>query len=300
MPETSEASVAAISVKSKYKKKSQAAQVWGRMRKNRIAMVGLCLFGVIALCVLCADLIVPYGAALEQNIGTRLQPPSSAHWFGTDAYGRDIFARIVHGSRNSVALGMVAVAVGISLGGILAAVAGNYGGRVDAVIMRVIDTIMCIPFMLLCLAIVAALGPGFFNVLIALMVANVPFYTRVIRSAILTVVGQDFIEAAKACGTPDRYIILKHILPNAIGTVIVQATMSVGTMIIAASAMSFLGMGIQPPTPEWGSMLAEGKEYMMYAPYLVLFPGLAITATALSLNLLGDGLRDALDPRLKD
>jgi peptide/nickel transport system permease protein len=190
--------------------------------------------------------------------------------------------------------------VGITLGGLLGACAGYYGGKVDSVIMRIIDTVICIPFMLLVLAIVAALGPGLVNVLIALMISMIPTYTRVIRSAILTVVGQDYIEAAKSCGTPNRWIILKHVLPNAIGPIIVQATMTVGTMIIWAASTSFLGMGIQPPEPEWGAMLAESKDYMLTAPYMVMFPGFAIALTALSLNLMGDGLRDALDPRLKD
>ena len=284
----------------KYKRKSQAANIWKRMKRNRIAMVGLVIFVMIVLVIIFANLIAPYGNALKQDMDIRLQGPSAAHWFGTDAYGRDIFARIVHGSRNSVISGIVAVFVGITIGGIFAAIAGYYGGKLDTAIMRVMDTLMSIPLMLLSLAIVAALGPGLVNALIALMLAMIPYYTRVIRSAMLTIVGQDFIEAARSCGTPDRYIIIKHILPNAVGTVIVQATMSVGIMIINAAGLSFLGMGVQPPTPEWGSMLPEGKDYMMYAPFLVLFPGLAITITALSLNLMGDGLRDALDPRLKD
>lgn len=282
------------------KRKSQIAEIWQRMSRNKIAMAGLVIFAVIVLCVIFADVIAPYDKVLATDAAYRLQPPSTAHWFGTDAYGRDIFARVVQGSRYSLTMGIVAVIFGITLGGTFGAVAGYYGGKIDTVIMRIMDTMMCIPFMLLALAIVAALGPGLTNVLIALVITMVPYCSRLIRSAILTVVGQDFIEAGKACGTPDRYIILKHILPNAIGPVVVQATMSVGTMIISAASLSFLGMGIQPPTPEWGSMLAEGRDYIMYAPHLVLFPGLAITVTALSLNLLGDGLRDALDPKLKD
>lgn len=287
-------------VTKKYKKKNRIREIWKQMKKNKIAMLGLTIFLLIVFCTIFADIIVYYQMALKQNMDVRLQPPSASHWFGTDVYGRDIFARIIHGTRNSLVMGIGAVIVGISLGGIFGAVAGYYGGIIDMCIMRVMDTIMCIPFMLLALAIISALGPGLVNVLIALMLSMVPYYTRVIRSAILTVTGQDFIEAAKSCGTPDRYIILKHILPNAIGPVIVQATMSVGTMIIWAASMSFLGMGIQPPTPEWGSMLSEGKDYMLHSPHLVIFPGMAIVLTALSVNLLGDGLRDALDPRLKD
>lgn len=283
-----------------FKKKSHLKEVWRRMKKNRMAVVGLCIFMVIIFCTIFADLIVGYDEGITQNIDIRLQGPSAEHWFGTDMYGRDMFARIIHGTRYSFVMGVVAVVVGIAIGGILGAVAGYYGGKVDTIIMRIMDTIMCIPFMLLSLTIVSALGPGLVNVLIALMLSMVPNYTRVIRSAILTVAGMDYIEAAKSCGTPNRYIIFKHVLPNAIGTIIVQATMSVGTTIIAAAGMSFIGMGIQPPAPEWGSMLAEGREYMRYSPYIVLFPGLAIAFSALALNLMGDGLRDALDPRLKD
>lgn len=284
----------------KLKKESNVKEIWKRFRKNKIAMAGMIIFVIIILLTVFADLIVPYSKALDQDIVNRLQGPSLEHFFGTDGYGRDIFARILHGGRRSLLMGIVAVIVGIIFGGILGACAGYYGGKVDTIIMRLMDTIMGIPFMLLALAIVAALGAGLTNVLIALVISMIPSYTRIIRSAILTVVGQDYIEAAKSCGSPDRFIILKHIIPNAIGPVIVQATMSVGTMIIWAASMSFLGMGVQPPTPEWGYMLSEGKDYMMKAPHLVIFPGLAIVLTALSLNLLGDGLRDALDPRLKD
>jgi peptide/nickel transport system permease protein len=190
--------------------------------------------------------------------------------------------------------------IGIVFGGIVAAVAGLYGGKLDAAIMWFMDTVLCLPFMLLALAIVAVLGSGLKNLLIALVIASVPIYVRVIRSSILTIVDSDFVEAARCCGTSDLHIVLKHILPNAIGVVIVQATMSVGTMITWAAALSYVGMGIQPPSPEWGAMLSEGKEYMLKAPHMVIFPGMAIVLCCLALNLMGDGLRDALDPRLKD
>ena len=283
-----------------YKKKSQAKEVWRRMKKNKIAMVGLVIFTIIVLCTIFADVIVPYSVALQQNMETRYLPPSAEHWFGCDNYGRDIFARVIHGTRNSLVMGIGAVAVGVSLGALLGSLTGYFGGIVDTAIMRVLDVMNTIPFMLLALSIAAALGPSLVNVLIALMISMVPYYTRVIRSSILNVVGQDFIEAGRACGTSNFFIILRHVLPNAIGPVIVQATMSVGSMILNASAMSFLGMGIQPPAPEWGSMLNEAKDYMLYYPHMVIFPGLAIVLTALSVNLMGDGLRDALDPRLKD
>lgn len=284
----------------KTKRKNRSFELWKRFRKNKIAMLGLIIFTIIALATIFADFIVPYQDALTQNMADRLQGPGLKHWFGADSYGRDIFARIIQGGRRSLSMGIVAVGVGITLGGVLGSCAGYYGGKVDTVIMRIMDTIMGIPFMLLALSIVAALGIGLVNVLIALVITMIPSYTRIIRASILTVVGQDYIEAARAYGAKDSAIILSHVIPNAIGPVIVQATMTVGTMIIWGASMSFLGMGVQPPTPEWGYMLSEGKNYMLTAPHLVIFPGLAIVLTALSLNLLGDGLRDALDPRLKD
>ena len=289
-----------MKMQAKTKKKSQAADVWRRFRKSKAAMAGLIVFVIIILLTIFADIITPYSKALEQDIHSRFLTPSSAHWFGTDNYGRDMFARIIHGARNSLLMGIGAVIVGVVIGGFFGALAGYFSGPVDAVIMRTMDTIGCIPFMLLALAIVAALGTGLVNVLIALMVSMVPQYTRIVRSAVLTVVDQDFIEAAKASGTGNLGIIFRHVIPNAIGPIIVQATMSVGSMIIWAASLSFLGMGIQPPLPEWGSMLSEGKEYMLYAAHIVLVPGITIALTALSVNLMGDGLRDALDPSLKD
>ncbi len=182
----------------------------------------------------------------------------------------------------------------------MGAVCGYLGGRFDAIVMRVLDSIMCIPTTMMALAIVAALGTSLRNVLIAMTISNVPRYCRIIRSSVLSVTGQTYIEAAHSCGTPDFQIILKHVLPNAIGPIIVESTMAVGSAIISAAGISFVGMGIQPPAPEWGAMLNEAKMYMTMYPYMVLFPGLAIGFTALSMNLMGDGLRDALDPKLKD
>lgn len=274
--------------------------IWRRFRKNKTAILGLFIFSIIMLVVIFADVIVPYDVAMKQNIAERLQGISAKHWFGTDNFGRDIFARIVHGSRYSLLVGIGAVAIGITIGGILGSISGFYGGVLDTVIVKFMDMVMSIPLMLLVLSIVTALGTNLVNVLIAMMIANIPQYTRIVRSAILSVVDQDYIEAAKACGTKNLGIIFKHVIPNAIGPIIVQATMAVGVMIINAAGISFLGMGIQPPTPEWGAMLNEGKNFMTTYPHLVLFPGLAIGLTAFSLNLMGDGLRDALDPRLKD
>ncbi|MDR1651039.1 MAG: ABC transporter permease [Synergistaceae bacterium] len=288
-------------IRKKLRKKSRTGEIWRRFKKNRTAVAGLVIFILIMSVVIFADFIVSYNTAVTQRIASRFtQPGSPGHPFGTDNFGRDIMARIVHGSRNSLLVGMGAVACGIVLGGLLGSIAGFYGGAADSVIVRTMDTVMCIPLMLLVLSIVAALGASLVNVLIAMMIANVPQYTRIVRAAVLSVVGQDYIEAARSCGTPSFWIIMIHVIPNAIGPIIVQATMAVGTMIINAAGISFLGMGIQPPTPEWGAMLNEAKNYMISYPFTVIFPGAAIGLTALSLNLMGDGLRDALDPKLKD
>lgn len=284
-----------------YKKQNQAKEVWKRMIKNKAAMAGFIVIIIFVLMAIFADFITDYEKnAIAQNVSQRLLPPCSKHWFGTDTYGRDVFARIVHGSRTSLLIGVLTTLIAIMIGGFFGAIAGFYGGMVDSVIMRVMDTIMAIPPVLLALAIVASLGPGMTNLIIAITVSSVPGFTRVIQAVILLVVEQDFIEAAKASGTSDARIILRHILPNSLGPIIVQATMSVAGMIINAAALSFLGMGIQPPTPEWGAMLSESRDYMMVAPYLVMIPGVVILLAALALNLFGDGLRDALDPKLKD
>lgn len=284
----------------KYKKKNQFKEFCRRIRRNRLALIGMTFFVFVVLVAVFADVIVPYETAIRQDTTIKLQSSSPEHIFGTDNYGRDIFARIVHGTRYTLMIGLAAVLVGITTGCVIGATAGYFGGIVDTIIMRIMDTIVSIPFMLLALTIVSALGPGLVNLVLALILSNIPMYTRVIRSAMLNVIDMDYIEAARSCGTPDYAIIAKHILPNALGVIIVQATMTFGSMIISASTMSFLGLGILPPSPEWGSMLSEGKNFMLYAPHIVIFPGLAIVLTVLALNLMGDGLRDALDPRLKD
>ena len=290
-----------ISEKTAVKRNSPAYEIWKRFKKNKAAMLGLAIFSVMVILAVFADVICDYDTqVIAQNVANRLKPPSAAHWFGTDAYGRDIFARVVHGARISIVIGLAATVGSVCISGILGSIAGYYGGRVDNVIMRVLDTFLAIPGELLAMAIVASLGPSMTNLLIAVTIARIPPFTRVIRSSILTVIDQDYIEAAIASGARDSYIIVKHILPNAMGPIIIQATMGVGRMILTAAGMSFIGMGVQPPLPEWGSMLAEGRDFMRYSPYITLFPGLAIILTSLALNLLGDGLRDALDPKLKN
>lgn len=283
------------------KRNSPAYEIWRRFKKNKAAMLGLGIFLIMVLLAIFADVICDYDTqVIAQDVSNRLKAPSTAHWFGTDAYGRDIFARVVHGARISIIIGLAATVGSVCISGILGSIAGYYGGRIDNAIMRVLDTFLAIPGELLAMAIVASLGPSMTNLLIAVTIARIPPFTRVIRSSILTVIDQDYIESAIASGARDSYIIVKHILPNAMGPIIIQATMGVGRMILTAAGMSFIGMGVQPPLPEWGSMLAEGRDFMRYSPYITLFPGLAIILTSLALNLLGDGLRDALDPKLKN
>ena len=284
-----------------YKKRSQLSIIWNRLRKNKLAMLGLAILVVMVARAVCADWIADYDTNVTgMNMAERLQTPSAKHWFGTDSYGRDVFARIIHGSRLSLSLSIFAMLAAVAIGSIIGAIAGYYGGRVDDVLMRLMDILLAIPPMLMSISIVAALGHSMVNLMIALSLAYIPVFARVIRSSILTVKGQEFIEAAKACGTSNARIILRHIIPNAIGPIIVQATLAMGSTILIISSLSFMGMGIQPPQPEWGTMLYEGRDLIRTSPYLVIFPGIAIALAVLSLNLLGDGLRDALDPRMKN
>ena len=284
-----------------FKKRSQLSLIWHRLSRNKLAMVGLFMMTTIFMLALCADLIADYNqAVVGMNMMERLQPPSAKHWFGTDGYGRDVFARIIHGSRLSLSLSIVSMAIAVAVGSLIGAISGYYGGKIDDVLMRLMDMLLAIPPMLMSISIVAALGRSMVNLMLALALAYMPVFARVIRSSILSVKGQEFVEAAKACGTSDARIIMRHIVPNAVGPIIVQATLAMGAAILTISSLSFMGMGIQPPQPEWGTMLYEGRDLIRTSPYLVVFPGLAIAVSVLSLNLLGDGLRDALDPRLKN
>ena len=282
------------------KKKNKVAEVWKRLCKNTGAVIGMVIILIFVLGAVFANLIRPYDLVIRQEAAIRLDPPSAEHWFGTDAYGRDVFARVLYGSRISLSIGFFTAAFSLIFGGILGAAGAYYGGQVDNIIMRVMDMFTAIPGTLLALAIVAALGTSMVNLLIAITISSIPGFVRLIRSTVLTVVESDYVEAARACGTGDARIILRHILPNAIGPIIVQTTTSISDMILTASGLSFIGMGVQAPTPEWGAMISEAREFYRQKPYLVIFPGVCIILTALSFNLIGDGLRDALDPRLRD
>lgn len=284
-----------------YKKKSQLVSIWHRFKKNKLALFGLVVFAFMLFIAIFANVIVDYERdAITQHMADRFKPPSAEHIFGTDGFGRDMFARIIFGARISLFVGVVTIALALAAGAVIGASAGYYGGQVDEFLMRIMDVFLAIPQMILAIAIVAALGTGMINILIALTVAQVPKFARIVRASILTVKTQDFIEAAKACGTSDSRIIAKHILPNAIGPIVIQATLNVATTILVIAALSFVGLGIQPPTPEWGSMMADAKSQMRYHEYLIIIPGLFIAFTVMALNLMGDGLRDALDPRLKN
>ena len=289
-------SAAAVDVR-KTKKRGQMADVWMRLRRNKTAMLGLAIVILLILMVIFAGVLFDYDeVVIKQDITQRLQSPSAAHPFGTDEMGRDILARIFHGARMSLGISVVALIVG----GFLGSAAGYFGGKIDMVIMRCMDILLAIPNILLAITIVAALGASNVNLIIALTVSSVPGFSRIVRGAVLTVRDAEYIEAARAIGASDKRIILKHILPNCMAPIIVQATLSIAGSILAIASLSFIGLGISPPTPEWGSMVSTGRQYFRAAWWVCAFPGFAIMLTILSLNLLGDGLRDALDPKLKN
>lgn len=283
-----------------YSKKSQAKETWGRFLRNKTALVGLVIFLFIVLMAVCAPLIADYDTvAIKINVPDRLKAPSAEHWLGTDEMGRDILSRIVHGARISLVVGISAIAMALLVGGTLGAVAGYFGGRADNIIMRGMDVFLCLPDVLLALAIVASFGTSQVNMTIAIGLAFTPKLARVVRAAVMSVSGCEYVEAARSIGARSGQIIFRHVIINCIGPIIVQVTLYVANAILTISALSFIGLGIQAPTPEWGNMLATGRTFMRDYAYIVMAPGMAIFFTILSLNLLGDGLRDTLDPRLK-
>lgn len=281
------------------KSRSQFMTVMKSLSRNKMAVLGLIILLLLVIMGIFADFIAPYGYA-EMDWKNAFQHPSAKHWFGTDEFGRDIFSRIVYGARTSLLVGFVSVGIAVFVGGALGAIAGYYGKRVDNVIMRLMDVLLAIPQTLLAIAIVAALGTGLTNLMIAVGVSSVPTYARIVRASVLTIREEEYIEAAKASGTSNAKIIVKHILPNCVAPVIVQVTLGMAGAILTAAGMSFIGLGIQPPNAEWGNMLSTGRDYIRGYSYMTIFPGLAIVITVLSLNLLGDGLRDALDPKLRN
>lgn len=284
----------------KSRRGAQAAEIWRRFKKNKTAVIGLIILTIIVGTAVFADFIVPYEQCIAQVGADRLQGPSAAHYFGTDEFGRDLFARIVHGSRYSLLIGLATSLMALIIGAILGASAGYFGGMVDLVISRVIDVFMCVPPILLSLAVVAALGTNLRNLIIAITISCVPGNVRLVRSVVLTAAERDYVEAAKSYGCSHARIIFRYVLPNAMGPIIVNTTMSISDMMLSAAGLSFIGMGIQPPAPEWGALLSSAQTYLFTAPHMLLFPGLCILFSSLAFNLVGDGLTDALDPKLKD
>ena len=274
--------------------------IWHQLRKNKGAIMGLVLLVVIIVVALGSPYLFDYETqVIANNIKERMQPPSAEHWFGTDDMGRDIFARVCYGARYSLAVGIIAVMFALVFGVTLGAAAGYIGGVFEDVTMRVCDIFSSIPSVLMAIAVVSALGKSTFNLMLAVGIASTAPFVRVARAAVLTIRGEEYIESARAIGVPEWQIVATHILPNCVSQIIVQATLRVGSAIISAAQLSFLGLGVPAPVPEWGSMLSAGRAYIRDYSYMTLYPGLAIMVTVLSLNLIGDGLRDALDPKLK-
>lgn len=273
-------------------------EAWRGFKKNKLAIIG----AVIVLFFIILALFAPWIAPLsyeEQVLSKRLQAPSSEHWLGTDDFGRDILSRIIYGARISLSVGFFAVLGSAVAGCFLGILAGYYGRWVDTIISRIFDIMLAFPSILLAIGVVAVLGPSLRNALIAIAIINIPSFGRLIRSKVLSVRQEEYIVAAKAIGMKDKRILFQHILPNSMAPIIVQGTLAIATAIIEAAALGFLGLGAQPPNPEWGKMLADSKSYLIQAPWTMIFPGLAIMLTVLGFNLMGDGLRDALDPRMK-
>lgn len=288
-------------VSQQYRKRSRAGEIWHRLKKNKGAMAGLAIIIILALVAIFADVLVDYEKdVIGMTLRDRLQHPGKAHIMGTDDLGRDIFARLIYGSRFSLSVGVVAVAIAVVAGVVLGAFAGYYsGGIVEDIIMRVTDIFAAVPNMLMAIVIVSALGANTMNLMISVGVTSIPQFVRTTRAAVLTVTGQEYIESARAIGESETKIIFKHILPNCLSPIIVRVTLRVSSAIISASSLSFLGLGVPAPNPEWGSMLSTGRAYLRGHSYMTLFPGLAIMITVLAFNMVGDGLRDAMDPKLK-
>lgn len=270
-----------------------------QIRKNRFAMIGLAIITFFVLLALFAPLLTPYDYK-EQVLSDRLLPPSAEHYFGTDNLGRDIFTRIAYGSRLSLQIGFFAVTGALFFGTLLGLISGFYGGWVDMVISRIFDILLAFPSILLAISVVAILGASLQNALIAIAIVNIPIFGRLVRSQVISLREEEFIMAARAQGLKNGRIIFHHILPNSLAPIIVQSTLGFGTAILDAAGLGFLGLGAQPPAPEWGKMLADSREFIQLAPWTLIIPGLAIMFVVLGFNLIGDGLRDILDPKMKN
>ena len=296
----SNASAKNVNAPADIKKKSQFVEVWKRLCRNKTAVLGLVIVALLTLMAILSPILIDYETqVIKTNYSEALQAPSADHWFGTDEMGRDILLRVMYGSTVSLSIGVVTVAVSLTVGLILGAAAGYFGGKTDMIIMRIMDIFLAIPGTLLAICIVASLGNSIPNLVIAQAVSSIPTFSRVVRGAVITARDADYVEAARAIGAKDATIIFHEVLPNSLAPIIVQTTLQVASVILSIAGLSFIGLGIPAPRPEWGAMLSGARAYIRDYSYMCLFPGLAIMTTILSLNLLGDGLRDALDPSLR-
>ncbi len=269
-----------------------------RLRRNYLALIGFAILLVLILTAVFAEQLAPYGFADQDYMMIR-KPPTAEHLLGTDEFGRDVLSRLIYGSRISLQVGLIAVSISLVAGGAIGAAAGYFGGKMDNFLMRVMDVQLAIPTILLAIVVSSALGPGLFNLMVAVGITSIPRFARLMRASVLSIKNMEFIEAARAMGASHLRVILLYILPNCMAPLIVQSTLSVANAILFAATLSFLGLGIQPPFPEWGGMLSAARPYLRNSAYLSIFPGLAIMITIVSLNCIGDGLRDALDPKQK-
>ncbi|MBN1823212.1 MAG: ABC transporter permease [Endomicrobiales bacterium] len=272
-------------------------RAFNALKENRLVFYGLTVIAVLFLLALLSQVLSPYGT-FEQNLGSRLNPPSLKHLLGTDDLGRDVFSRMLYGIRISLSVGFVAVGISVLIGTLLGMISGFFGGKIDTVIMRLVDIMLCFPSFFLILIVIAFLEPNIYNVMVVIGLTSWPGLTRLVRAEVLSLKEREFIQAARLLGISNFRIFFIHLLPNVVSPILVAATLGVGDAILTESGLSFLGLGVQPPVPSWGQMLTAGKEYIYVAWWLSLFPGLAILFTVLAFNLLGEGLRDILDPRL--
>ncbi len=280
------------------KPESQLKLMWESLISNKGSVVGLVIILILAFVAIFGKLLMPYDPNYSDMTKSFLKP-GAAHWFGTDQLGRDIFSRIIDGTHISLTVGISAVAISLTIGTILGAIAGYRGGKADTVIMRLMDMMLSIPSILLAIAFMAALGKGIDKAVIAIGLVSIPEYARIVRGCVLSVKENDYVQAAKVVGNKDMRIVFKHIMPNIISSIVVRATLGISTAVLDTSALGFLGLGVQPPFAEWGDMLGRARGFIFSAPYTLIFPGVAITITVLAFNLLGDGLRDALDPKAR-
>ena len=286
--------------KKQVKRRTRAQEIWHRLLQNKGAVIGMIFLTVLVLAAALSPVIFDYETdVIGQNISERLMHPCAAHPFGTDEVGRDLFARVIYGARYSLAIGVGAVLLGLCVGLVTGSLAGFYGGIIDSILMRAIDIFYSIPNIMTAVVIVSVLGTSTFNLIIALAFSCASSFGRIVRAQVMTIRDQEYVESSYAMGLPTWKIILKHILPNCLSPIIVQVTLLIGSTIISASSLSFLGIGIPAPSPEWGALLSAGRSHIRDASYMCVIPGLAVMFTVLALNLLGDGLRDALDPKLK-